>query len=125
MLNKNLNMHLKYHKNKDKQKPYGLIDPYKKFTTVIKARCVPFTIVTEATLEYNRKCMTITEETRKCCQNFSKRKMNDMKVLNRARLVRKPKERTHNRLDSPAESPVLLFRIIQPYNGGSLGFPTY
>ena len=82
MLNKNLNMHLKNHKNKDKQKPYGLIDTYRKFTTVIKTGRIPFTTITEATHEYNRKYATVTKETHECYQKISKRKMNDKKVLN-------------------------------------------
>ena len=47
------------------------------------------------------------------------------KIKKKQRMVREPKERTHNRLDSPAESPVMLFRTMHPCNLGSLGLPTY
>ena len=54
-----------------------------------------------------------------------KKQKNHTHNQNEQRLVRNPKERTHNRLDSPVESQVLLFRKTQPYNLGPLGLPTY
>ena len=74
MLNKNLNKHLKNHKNKDKQKPYGPTNTYRKFVIVIKGGRVPFTTVTEESREYNKQYATFTEATYECCQFFSKRK---------------------------------------------------
>ena len=82
MLNKNLNKHLKNHKNKDKQKHYGPIDTYRKFAIAIKAGRIPFTTVTEATRKYNRQYTIVSKATRESCQNFSERKLDDKKVLN-------------------------------------------
>ena len=47
-------MHLKNHKNKGKQKPYGLTDTYRESVLVIKAGHVPYTTVTKVTHVYNR-----------------------------------------------------------------------
>ena len=77
----NLHKHMNNHKNEEMQKPYGLIDTYKKFVTVIKAGRVPFAIVIEVTHEYNRKYATVTKETHKHCQNFSNRKTTKKKAL--------------------------------------------
>ena len=97
MLNKNLNRHLKNHKNKDKQKPYGPTNTYRKFVTIIKVGRVPYVTVTEATRVYNRKYATITEGTHVCCQKISKRKTTDIKVLNMEywKLKIKSKQITH------------------------------
>ena len=54
-----------------------------------------------------------------------KKKTNQSENQIEQKLVRKPKERTHNKLDSLVESPVLLFKKTHPYTLGSLGLPTY
>ena len=68
MLNKNLNKHMKNHKNKDKQKPYRPTDTYRKSVNVIKAGRVPYATVTKATRVYTGKYATIAEANHVCCQ---------------------------------------------------------